>query len=71
MMNPCPDCGGCRAVARIPCDIDYLSGGELISVHVPELIVIKCLACGEIYFTNTSHDQITEALAQKLHSRIV
>jgi hypothetical protein len=69
-VNKCPDCGGCRAVTRIPYDIDCLSGGELIPVHVPELIVIKCLACGEIYFTNTADDQITEALAQKLQSRI-
>jgi hypothetical protein len=61
-MHSCPECGGERIETRIPYDIDCLKNGVLWPVHLDALFVIKCLTCGELYFTNQSDDEITAAL---------
>jgi hypothetical protein len=64
MQSNCRDCGGERIETRIPYALDCLKDGKLWRVEVPDLFVIKCLGCGELYFTNQSDDEITLALEE-------
>ena len=63
----CPDC---REKAVWEATIDYTSHmkyeGKLRAVHLPELVVPKCRACGEVLFDNEADRQICDGLRREM-----
>lgn len=63
----CPNCGKDEVYpATIPYDAECLRDARMYRFHVPALQVVKCRACGECLFTNTTDDQIQSALQAEI-----
>jgi hypothetical protein len=63
----CPECGQTQVYpATIPYDAEVKHDGRLYSFQIPALEVNKCAACGEIFFSNVTDDQISQALRDHL-----
>jgi len=63
----CPECGKVEVhPATIPYDAEVKHDGRLYRFHIPALQVNQCAACGETFFTNSTDDQISQALRDHL-----
>jgi putative zinc finger/helix-turn-helix YgiT family protein len=50
----------------IPYSIDVKHDGQLYHLEIPALRISKCRACGELVFSNSVDDQISDALRSHL-----
>jgi YgiT-type zinc finger domain-containing protein len=41
--------------------------GRLHTIQIPDLPVMKCNSCGEVFFNTTSHNEISQALRRHLN----
>lgn len=65
---PCCECGHIAVwPTNIPYDAQCLWDGVLHKFHISDLHANRCAACGDLYFDNTTDDQIQEALMQKIN----
>jgi len=63
----CPECGQTQVYpAKIPYDAEVKHDGRMYSFQIPALEVNKCAPCGEIFFSNVTDDQISQALREHL-----
>jgi putative zinc finger/helix-turn-helix YgiT family protein len=66
-------CVNCLKDEVYPETISYTAkvkhDGRLHEIHLPELTIPKCRACGELVFSNSADDQILMAL--RLHLRLL
>ena len=53
---PCSECG------KLEVFFGVLKDYKIKGVLIPKLHVLRCKACGEIYFDSKSDEQITQAL---------
>src|SRR5919201_1868093 len=49
--------------------IDVKHDGQLYHLDIPELLIPKCRACGELVFSNSVDDQVLQAL--RAHVRLL
>ncbi len=65
----CVECGNVAVEpAVIPYDAKIKHRGKLHAFRIDELPVLRCAVCGEVYFTNRSSDEKSQALRQHLDS---
>ena len=65
--RPCPECGkGDVRSVTIAYDAEIKHDGRLYAFPIPELLVNRCDACGEVFFDAATDDQISQALRNHL-----
>lgn len=63
----CPECGRQEVrPANLPYSTEVKHDGRLYTVEIPDLIVPRCGACGELVFDNQADEQISRALRNRL-----
>jgi putative zinc finger/helix-turn-helix YgiT family protein len=53
-------------LATIEHDAEIKHDGRMYVIHIPELQVIRCGTCGEVFFTAATDAQISQALREHL-----
>ena len=63
----CLECGEVNVrPATIAYEGEVKHDGRVYAIRVAQLPVNKCRACGEVFFTNVTDDQISQALRSRL-----
>lgn len=66
--HPCSECGKVEVwPATIAYDAEIKHDGRLHKIHIAELQVNQCRACGEVFFVAGTDDQILGALREHLN----